>query len=285
MAGLIGVVVLAANDVVALNYRRNSQPHIRIFCPWFDAHHFTDGAHEYFGSLSNLRRQRQGDIQSEPACKSCAVTKYNAARGDIPGLRLPVNPSMLMGIRTMIGRTGRTGEHSGVPAFHPSSMHAAADLIPVAPPYVRPYFNCYSLIATASSRCVVLKINGLVLGRTGLFVSASDRTQLPAPQPWGRRARWRAGSRRVQVELAHFIEQRLVADAQHFCGILAAPVGFFQRVGDRFHLRLILQTAHQRFQSLRSRCTAGSARGEVRCRAEDISTSSRKLPSSSSRIT
>src|SRR5260370_110361 len=45
--------------------------------------------------------------------------------------------------------------------------------------------------------------------------------------------------RRVQVELPHLVEPRLVTDSQHFGGILAAPARFLQRVGDGFHLSFV----------------------------------------------
>ena len=58
------------------------------------------------------------------------------------------------------------------------------------------------------------------------------------------------GSRRIQIELPHLIQQRFVTDSQHLRRILAAPACLFQRVRDGFHLRFILQPAHQRLQSL-----------------------------------
>ena len=50
-----------------------------------------------------------------------------------------------------------------------------------------------------------------------------------------------------RLNCAHFVEQRFVTDAQHVRGILAAPIRFLERVGDRFHFRFIFQAAHQRF--------------------------------------
>ena len=90
---------------------------------------------------------------------------------------------------------------------------------------------------------------------------------------------------RVQIELANLVEQRLVADAQHARRILAAPVRFLQRVRDRFHLRFILQSAHQSLKPC-SRARAPALRG-AKCAAarRPFRRSSRKLPSSSSRIT
>src|SRR5713226_7591386 len=62
-----------------------------------------------------------------------------------------------------------------------------------------------------------------------------------------------SGPRCVQIELSHLVEQGLVADAQHFRGILAAPARLFQRVRDGFHLRFIFQAANQRFEPLFAR--------------------------------
>src|SRR5271170_1996143 len=55
---------------------------------------------------------------------------------------------------------------------------------------------------------------------------------------------------RIEIELPHFVEQRLVADAQHLRRVFAAPICFLQRVGDGFHLRFVLQSAHQSLQPL-----------------------------------
>src|ERR1700735_970923 len=36
----------------------------------------------------------------------------------------------------------------------------------------------------------------------------------------------------IQIELAHFVEQGFVTDAEHLRGILTAPIRFLQSVGD-----------------------------------------------------
>src|SRR4029077_17822573 len=36
----------------------------------------------------------------------------------------------------------------------------------------------------------------------------------------------------VEIELAHLIQQRFVADAEHLRRVFAAPIGFLERVGD-----------------------------------------------------
>ena len=59
-----------------------------------------------------------------------------------------------------------------------------------------------------------------------------------------------ADAGRIQIKLAHFVEQGFVADAQHLGGVFAAPAGLFQRIGYRFHFRFVLQSANQRFQAL-----------------------------------
>src|SRR5579875_1331045 len=63
--------------------------------------------------------------------------------------------------------------------------------------------------------------------------------------------RGRAGAAaRVKIELAHLVQQRLIADAEHARRILAAPVGAVESVGDRLHLGFIFQAANQRLQAL-----------------------------------
>ncbi len=48
----------------------------------------------------------------------------------------------------------------------------------------------------------------------------------------------------IEPELANLIKQGLLADAQVLGSILAAPVRFFERVGNGFHLRFVLQAAY-----------------------------------------
>src|SRR5260370_4779695 len=62
-----------------------------------------------------------------------------------------------------------------------------------------------------------------------------------------------SGPRCVQIELSHLVEQGLVADAQHFRGVLSAPPRLFQRVPAGFHLRFIFPAADQRFEPLFAR--------------------------------
>ena len=61
------------------------------------------------------------------------------------------------------------------------------------------------------------------------------------------------GASRVQSKLANFVEQCFIADAQHLRRIFSAPVRLFESVRDRFHFGLVLQTAHEGFQSLFTR--------------------------------
>src|SRR5215469_8105072 len=46
---------------------------------------------------------------------------------------------------------------------------------------------------------------------------------------------------RVEVELSHLVEERLIADAEHLGCVFPAPAGLLERVGDGFHLRFVLQ--------------------------------------------
>src|ERR1039458_3462156 len=88
------------------------------------------------------------------------------------------------------------------------------------------------MLAGRRKSCEDLVGIGAVLPLCDLFGISPDRT---------------AG---IEPELANLIKQRLVADAQHLRGILAAPMSFFERVGDRFHFGFVLQTAYERLQSL-----------------------------------
>src|ERR1700727_440929 len=36
-------------------------------------------------------------------------------------------------------------------------------------------------------------------------------------------------SRRIEIKLPHLVEQRLIADAEHFCGVFAAPTALLER--------------------------------------------------------
>src|SRR3984893_9370579 len=54
----------------------------------------------------------------------------------------------------------------------------------------------------------------------------------------------------IEIELPHLVKQRLIADAQHSRGVFAAPVGFLECIGDRFGLRFIFQSAHERLEPL-----------------------------------
>src|SRR6202167_2918370 len=61
-------------------------------------------------------------------------------------------------------------------------------------------------------------------------------------------SRTRAASR-IQIKLAHFVEQSFVTDAQHLGGILAAPIRLLQSGGDGFHFCFVLQTTDERLDA------------------------------------